>query len=281
MYKITGADGREYGPVSDAQLKRWIIEGRANAQTKIQPEGSAEWVPLETIPEFADALAGTAAPPTMAAADTERWAQEVLSRDYQIEIGDCISRAWDLVMNNFWFLVGASFVAGLIAAGGFIPYLGILVGLIVGGPMMGGLYALYLKKIRGQSAMFGDLFLGFSLAFGSLLGAYLICGLLTCLGLLLCIAPGIYLAVSWVFALPLVIDKEMDFWAAMELSRKVVARHWWLMFGFLLVVGLLALAGLLACLIGIFVTSAVAEAAIMYAYEDIFHPRHEAAVVIS
>ena len=36
MYKIIGADLKEYGPVSVEQLRQWISEGRVNAQTKVQ-----------------------------------------------------------------------------------------------------------------------------------------------------------------------------------------------------------------------------------------------------
>jgi hypothetical protein len=270
VYKIIGADGSEYGPVSTDQLRQWIAEGRANAQTKVQPEGSTEWTSLGALAEFTDAFASGPVPPTVAANDTKSWAEEVLARDYRIEIGNCISRGWELVKSDFWLLVGASVVACVIVAGGFIPYLGVLVGLILGGPMMGGLYALYLKKIRGQPASFGDAFIGFSVAFGSLLGAYVVSALLSFLGLLFCLAPGIYLGVSWMFALALVIDRRMDFWQAMELSRKVVTKHWWSMFAFLIVVGLLSLLGVLACCVGVFVTTAIAEAALMYAYEDIF-----------
>ncbi len=280
MYRIIGADGREYGPVSAAQVKQWIVEGRANPQTRVQLEGSTDWIPLGTVPEFADAFASAAPPPTTVAADTQRWAEEVLARDYRIEIERCLSRGWDLIKNDFWLLVGASFVAMLVGSIGVIPYLGPFVALILGGPMIGGLYALYLKKIRGQAAVFGDVFCGFSLAFGALLGAYLVSMLLSALGLLLCLAPGIYLAVSWIFAIPLVIDRKMDFWQAMELSRKVVTKHWWLMFGFLIVIALVALAGLLACFVGFFVTASIGQASLMYAYEDIFNPRQAQKVVI-
>jgi TM2 domain-containing membrane protein YozV len=61
MYKIIGADGREYGPVSADQLRRWIAEGRANAQSRVQPASSVEWKPLGEWPEFAVA-AGTPPP---------------------------------------------------------------------------------------------------------------------------------------------------------------------------------------------------------------------------
>jgi GYF domain 2/Domain of unknown function (DUF4190) len=53
MYRIVGADGRQYGPVSADQIRRWIAEGRANAQTQALAEGAAEWKPLSAIPEFA------------------------------------------------------------------------------------------------------------------------------------------------------------------------------------------------------------------------------------
>ena len=52
MYKIIGGDGKEYGPVSTDDLRRWITEGRVNAQTQVQAEGSADWQPLGAIQEF-------------------------------------------------------------------------------------------------------------------------------------------------------------------------------------------------------------------------------------
>lgn len=56
MYKIIGADGKEYGPISAEVVKKWIAEGRANAQTKILLEGATEWVPVAQIPELYAAI---------------------------------------------------------------------------------------------------------------------------------------------------------------------------------------------------------------------------------
>jgi hypothetical protein len=53
VYKIVGADGRIYGPASADQLRQWLAEGRANAQTQTLAEGAPEWKPLGTLPEFA------------------------------------------------------------------------------------------------------------------------------------------------------------------------------------------------------------------------------------
>jgi hypothetical protein len=61
MYRIIGADGREYGPISAEQLRQWIGEGRANATTNVLPEGAPEWKLLGSLPEFS-ALFGTPAP---------------------------------------------------------------------------------------------------------------------------------------------------------------------------------------------------------------------------
>lgn len=57
MFKIIGADGLEYGPITADQLRNWIAEGRTTAHTRVRAEGSAEWKPLTEYLEFAAALA--------------------------------------------------------------------------------------------------------------------------------------------------------------------------------------------------------------------------------
>ena len=57
MYKIIGADGREYGPITADQLRNWIAEGRATAETRVQAEGAAQWKLLTEYLEFAPSLA--------------------------------------------------------------------------------------------------------------------------------------------------------------------------------------------------------------------------------
>ncbi len=96
-------------------------------------------------------------------------------------------------------------------------------------------------------------------------------------GLILGAVPAaaimIYLSVSYVFAFMLVLEKRMRPWQAMELSRKVIGRHWWRMFGVLAVISLQAGSGLLLCGVGVLLTGPIAFAALMVAYEDIFNPR--------
>lgn len=52
MYKIRGADGKEYGPVSADALRDWVNQGRANGQTLVLAEGTTEWKPLSSFAEF-------------------------------------------------------------------------------------------------------------------------------------------------------------------------------------------------------------------------------------
>lgn len=62
-YKIIGADGREYRGVTEEQLRTWILENRANAQTRVQVEGTTEWRSLGDIAEFVEPLGGAPAAP--------------------------------------------------------------------------------------------------------------------------------------------------------------------------------------------------------------------------
>jgi hypothetical protein len=56
MYRILGSDQKEYGPVPAEQVREWIQERRAHAQTLVCAEGSNEWKSLGNVPEFAALL---------------------------------------------------------------------------------------------------------------------------------------------------------------------------------------------------------------------------------
>lgn len=278
MYKIIGVDQKEYGPISAEQLRQWIAEGRANAQTLVQAQAGGEWKPLASFPEFSEALAARVSlnqpPPRIGQANPGALAEEILVRDYQVNIGHCFGRSWDLLKQNFWVLVGATLIIALLQTVAELIPPGKIVGLALQGVLWGGLSWLFLKLARRQSAGVEDAFAGFKLAFVQLMLAGVISSVLVCVGLFLFILPGIYLLVAWMmFSNLLVIDKKLDFWPAMELSRKVVHKHWWKMFGLLLVSVIVAMAGVLAFGIGVFVTMPLAVGATVYAYEDIFGDR--------
>jgi hypothetical protein len=336
MYKIIGADQKEYGPISAEQIRQWISEGRVNGQTMVCAEGSTDWKPLEMFPEFglmASPVAAGIASPTLAPPASP---EEILARDYTLDIGSCIGRGWTLLKDNFGTLVviallllvmqfGVGFMIGLAfnAAGinempastqQYLSPIYAIFGAIVMGPVLGGAYQVILALIRGQPVGAGDIFRGFNsfqdLFLGKLIPtlAYTICMLpysianATRMGpfldglkhhppngnpmeifsqilsvfmstlpiFLICMIPTTYLSVNWQFTLALIADKKIGFWKAMCTSWKMVHKHWFSVFGLLILVGLINIAGVCLCCVGLLVTVPLWLAAVMYAYEDIF-----------
>lgn len=56
MYKIRGADQKEYGPVNADTIRLWIAQRRVDARTPLQAEGSMAWQPAGAFDEFKEAL---------------------------------------------------------------------------------------------------------------------------------------------------------------------------------------------------------------------------------
>jgi len=77
MFKILGSDGKEYGPISGDQVRQWLREGRAGAPTLAQRDGTAEWLPLSALPEFAELLRQ---PDPVAPANAMPYAVHLLAR---------------------------------------------------------------------------------------------------------------------------------------------------------------------------------------------------------
>lgn len=308
MYKIIGADGKEYGPVSAEQLRQWLNEGRVNQQTRVLAEGSTDWKALSDQPEFAEAIA-TQSPPFTSQSSTGI-NPELFERDYDLDVGGCISKGWNLLQNNLGLLIGAILVylvsQIIFSALGMIPYIGwifSLLNLLVVAPLMGGLFYITLQAIRSQRTSVGDVFEGFRRAFMQLCLGYIVPAIFTALcfipvaivgvivllptlaskqppeiGMimmlvgvgLVCLIPAMILSVNWMFTLPLVVDKGLNFWTAMRTSWKKVTQHWWQIFALLLLVGLVNLGGLILCCVGLIFTIPLGIAATMYAYETIF-----------
>jgi hypothetical protein len=63
MFKVLGSDGKEYGPVTLAELQQWIREGRVNQATLVQREGDSAWLPLGQCPESASLFGPPTVPP--------------------------------------------------------------------------------------------------------------------------------------------------------------------------------------------------------------------------
>jgi hypothetical protein len=257
MYKIIGGDQREYGPASAEEVRQWIAEGRLSGQSLLQAEGSVEWKPLSAYPEFAQALGAQShygsAPPL----DAKAWSAEVLARPPEVRAGDCLAQSWDLLRNNLALLLGATFLVWFIETFCQSFFLGDMVYLVFYGVFYGGLSTVFLNRLRGRPASIGDAFAGFHHGFAQLLLAGFVSSLVAWLGFVCCLlVPGIYLFVAWLFSVPLVADRGLEFWSAMELSRRTVTRVWFQVFA------LFALAFLPTLLMSVFMHVKVALATI-------------------
>ncbi|WP_232319728.1 hypothetical protein [Prosthecochloris sp. HL-130-GSB] len=93
--------------------------------------------------------------------------------------------------------------------------------------------------------------------------------LLVTIGVFLLVLPGIYLAVAYMFTVPLIVDYRMEFWQAMETSRKIITRNWFSLFGFVLLLAVINLGGALVFGIGLLVTIPLTAFAGVMAYCDI------------
>lgn len=281
MFTIIGADGKEYGPVSADKLREWIASGRANAQTQARRDGEAAWSTLGSLPEFAGAFA--AQPSTPAAApspgsfagaatpvDPKAYADAILARGAKLDFGAALSRGLDLLKSDYWTFVGITLVMTLvIAAANFIP----LAGLLLNGLLTGGLQLYFVRKLRNERPELGDCFVGFSSMTGALILGGLVVTLLTLLGLVCLILPGIYLAVAYLFTSVLILDHKIDFWPAMEVSRRVVTANWFMMFLLVIVAAILSALGTVLLIIGVVLTAPYFYAVFAAAYEQLVGPR--------
>jgi uncharacterized membrane protein len=150
-----------------------------------------------------------------------------------------------------------------------IPYVGAVASFAISTPLLMGNFIVSAKLLHGQAPEFRDFFEGFQY-FLPLLLLSVVAGLFVSIGTLLLIIPGLYLIVAYMFASYLVVDRRLDFWPAMELSRRTVNPRWFGYFAFVLLVVLLNLAGAIALGVGLLVTIPLSFCAMTAAYADLF-----------
>ncbi|MBI5802206.1 MAG: DUF4339 domain-containing protein [Verrucomicrobia bacterium] len=297
---------QQQGPVTEDQLQALVKDGVVTADTLVWREGMANWQPCRNV-----APATVALPPAVPGAATAAAfavgaggglsEQEILGREYRVDIGEALSHSWKIFTANAGIIIGACVVLFLVTAGVtmlggllglLLPFANIFISLFINGVVAGGAMWFFLRMIRGEAGQFGDLFAGFGPRFWQLGLASLVQGVINialiapgavtaivlgvfsianlkagkfpelsvgAIGLLALIAAitflvVVYVSLLWTFSLLLVMDKGYDFWPAMQLSRRMVSRRWWMTLLFVVVGGLVSMLGALACLVGLVVT---------------------------
>jgi uncharacterized membrane protein len=97
-------------------------------------------------------------------------------------------------------------------------------------PLYGGFFTVPALLAQGQRPSFGDFFAGYH-HFLHLFLVGLIAPLIIAAGLILFTPIGIYLGVSYLLALPLVLDRRVSFWSALEASRRAVWQNFFPILG--------------------------------------------------
>ena len=189
------------------------------------------------------------------------------------EIGEVLSAAWEAFKPNWvvlvfgmlvgWFvdaipsMIPAVAVATKMVAQNSLGYWLIyapctFAGIVVGAFFQVGFVRIWIRASRGERPEFDELFSG-GARFLPMLAVTLLLGLAVCLGMVLCIVPGVIAGLGLMFAPYYVVDQQMGPIDAMSASWAATTGQKLPLFVFALVTVLLAAAGMMACCVGLFV----------------------------
>jgi hypothetical protein len=191
--------------------------------------------------------------------------ERLIQQGYQTDAGKYIRKGWEIFQKDMGIFIGYTVLMLLmITVASFIPF----AALFIGGPLIVGYFIVADKINKGEAYEFKTFFRGFD-SFVPLLLYMLIASIFIFLGFIALIIPGVYLSVGYIFAPLYIVFGKLDFWDGMEFSRKLVTRKWWNIFGFLVLLGLINIAGMLALFVGIIFTIPLTYCALYAAFDDI------------
>lgn len=194
-----------------------------------------------------------------------------------VNTGEALRFGWNAFKERAGFLIIMMIVSMIIV---MVPY-GLAIAVMDRSTLLGALcFLVYyvitfvigigymkigLKIVDGQKPEMNDLWSHTSLLLNYVLGT-LLYGLIVAGGMLLFIVPGVIWAIKYYFTPFILVDKNMKPMEALRLSATMTDGIRLDLFGFLVVVGLVATAGYLALFIGLFVSVPVAMLAVAYTY---------------
>lgn len=196
--------------------------------------------------------------------------EETIPPDYHIRPGHYLRAGWELFKRNAAGFIGFSVVALiLLLALNAKAGLGQVLAYIIGPPLWAGFLIVAMKLLLNQSTEVNDFTKGFKFILPLLLYS-VVSSIFISVGFVLLIIPGLYLLVGYLFTTWLIVDRGLDFWQAMELSRKTVHKHFFEVFGFFLLLVLVNFGGLLLLGLGLLVTVPWTLCSLTIAYKDVF-----------
>jgi len=195
--------------------------------------------------------------------------ERLVENGYSFSISDYISRGFALYKSaantmipfSLIYFFATTMLSRTLA-------LSLAVNILISPCIIAGFYIAADKTIQGITPTFYDCFDGFR-RFTDIVAVSLVANLISSVGLLCLILPGIYLMVAYTFASMFVIFLNTDLSTALRLSRKVIHRNWWNMFGLFLVASIIGISGTILCGVGISFTLPIMHCTLYVAFEDI------------
>jgi uncharacterized membrane protein len=136
-------------------------------------------------------------------------------------------------------------------------------------PIAMGLFIIGLRRSVDAPITATSIFGNYNKAL-SLLLTIIIMYIMVAIGFLLLVIPGIYLSIAYVLALPLVVEKNLSPWQALEASRKAVSKNWFTVLGFMIVMSLVVFISVLPLGIGLIWTMPMLMIAYGIMYRNMF-----------
>lgn len=215
-----------------------------------------------------------------------------LAKGYKIVIGSIIAEAWQRTKGNkgevwlaaFLYIVAAfsiNFTVGLA-----VNYLSFgpqntthalkfnlliyeLLIIIATTPLYAGMLMIGVKLARDEEVFATEIFAYYNKTLPLAIGVALV-HILCVIGLILLVLPGVYLIFAYMMTIPLIADRKIKVWDALETSRKYISRHWFAFFGFILFLSLFFVVGAMLLFIGLIWTFPVIVIAFGILYRDMF-----------
>lgn len=201
---------------------------------------------------------------------TQAQIQKLFQQYPEFSIQESLKKGWEYFkaqpLNSLAFAMLIFSLQGISTI--YLKDYSLLISIIVSPPLTAGFFLVANRISRGVEVQFSNYFEGFSY-WGILIVTSLVSGIITFFGILALILPGIYLAVAFTFAIPFALYSGTDFWTSLELSRKLITMNWWKFFGFVIVLVLFNIVGLLCFFVGILVTIPVSYFAVYAVFEEL------------
>ena len=203
--------------------------------------------------------------------------EDLINGDYQINISMWLHSGWDIFKKDIGTFIGFAVIAGICyVVINYIPFAGLLIMY----PFIAGFIIVSLMLFKNQTTEFKNYLWGFR-HFIPLFLFTIVSTVFILIGLILLIAPGIYLSIAYLFAPFLIVEKNIDFWPAMEISRKKVNKQFFGIFGFSIVIVLINAVGCLPFFLGLFITVPLTTCMTTAAYKDIFKENNQVNEVVA